>query len=99
MSSANASLLYSTVQAGLDRTTLSSLGASALIELDLISKASDTISAAATAPVTIAPGFFASFEPSIVGAGLAGTLSGPRDLLAPSDVCCGFTEAQDKDLV
>jgi hypothetical protein len=56
-----------------DRTTLASLGMSALIELD------------AVAGCVGAPGFFLSFEP-LVGKGLAGTLSGPRDLLVPSSV-------------
>ena len=71
------SLLYTPEQAAAhDRSQLSSLGASALVELDAVAVA------AGSAP----PGFFAGFEATLVGSGFAGTLSGPRELLAPSDV-------------
>ena len=67
------SMMSSQGAAQLDRTTLASLGMSALIELD------------AVAGCVGAPGFFLSFEP-LVGKGLAGSLSGPRDLLVSSSV-------------
>lgn len=74
-------LLYSAEQAAaLDRAQLASLGASALIELDGV----------ASAGGTAAVGFFAAFEPSLVGSGAAGTLSGPRELLTPAEVGQGI---------
>ena len=69
------SLLYTPSQAAaLDRTQLSSLGASALIELEALASAAGT------------PGVFSSFDAALVGNGAAGTLSGPRELLTPPDI-------------
>ena len=71
------SILYTPEQAAsLDRAQLASLGASALAELDMAAAAS------AGGPSN----FFTSFEPTLVGNGAAGTLSGPRELLTAGDV-------------
>ena len=75
------SILYTPEQAArLDRSQLASLGSSALAELDIAASAA-AAAAGGAASSHASANFFASFEPSLIGNGAAGTLSGPRELL------------------
>ena len=94
------SILYTAAEAGaLDRPQLASLGGAALIELDRLaassaaSSSNRSLPASASAaqqphtqPQRLPPNFFASHESLLIGSGHAGTLSGPRELLAPHDL-------------
>ena len=90
------SILYTAAEAGaLDRPQLASLGGAALIELDRLAASSaasssnrslPASSASSAPPQRLPPNFFASHESLLIGSGHAGTLSGPRELLAPHDL-------------
>ena len=89
------SILYTAAEAGaLDRPQLASLGGAALIELDRIAASSAPsssnrslpASASSAPPQRLPPNFFAAHESLLIGSGHAGTLSGPRELLAPHDL-------------